>query len=116
VKKNIVGFLFCICLFFVASCATVDTVKYTDTQYPPTDASKIEVFSSSVPKKEYIELGEITLSSGRSLEKVKAEAAKLGANAIIIVGAARINSYSIGFGNTITTEEEGCKCVAIKFK
>jgi hypothetical protein len=118
VKRNIVSFLFCICLFFVAGCATV--IKYTDTQYPPTDARKIEVFSSAVPKREYIELGEIILSSGKNLEKMKAEAAKLGADAIILTGAASWctrQTVSILLLKTDEfTEEIGIKCVAIKFK
>jgi hypothetical protein len=133
VKKNIVGFLFCICLFFISGCITVDSVesaRFRDNQYAPTDASKIEVFSTSFPKKEYIGLAVITLSSGRSLEKVKAEAAKLGADAIIIVGAASIHSIKTSNSNNnsslllnliandtiITTTEEGRQCVAIKFK
>jgi hypothetical protein len=135
VKKNIVGFLFCLCLFFISGCITFDSIesaRFRDNQYAPTDASKIEVFSTSFPKKEYIGLAVITLSSGRGLEKVKAEAAKLGADAIIIVGAARTRTHStsktsnsnnssllfrlVADDTTFTTTEEGRQCVAIKFK
>jgi uncharacterized protein YbjQ (UPF0145 family) len=134
VKKNIVGFLFCICLFFVTGCATIDTAnvsstKFRDSQYTPTDANKIKVFQNYFPEKEYIGLAVITLSaerdvrrkakteatsravgteekSERDMKKVKAEAAKLGADAIILVGKS----------NTTFAGVTEFKCVAIKFK
>ncbi|GHT44610.1 hypothetical protein AGMMS49936_00240 [Endomicrobiia bacterium] len=124
--------------FFVAGCtaATIRSVKYTSAKYPPpTDASKIEVYSTTTPKKEYIELAEIALSSGRELEGIKVEAARLGADAIILTGPYKINTltesessenqqYSPLLLATITddivfskeVEEVGVRCVAIKFK
>ncbi|GHT36616.1 hypothetical protein AGMMS49593_01960 [Endomicrobiia bacterium] len=133
--KKIVSFLFCLSLFFVAGCtaATIRSVKYTSAKYPPpTDASKIEVYSTTTPKKEYIELAEITLSSGRELEGIKVEAARLGADAIILTGPYEINTstesskdqqYSplllaIIMDNIVSkeVEEVGVRCVAIKFK
>jgi hypothetical protein len=118
VKRNIVSFLFCICLFFVAGCATVGTIKYTSTRYAPTDANKIEVFSSAIPKKEYIELAEITLSSGRNLKKVKAKAAKLGADAIILTGPLSLQATKSSFFFIVNEDVEqiGLRCIAIKFK
>ncbi|GHT50006.1 hypothetical protein AGMMS49990_01670 [Endomicrobiia bacterium] len=134
--KKIVSFLFCLCLFFVAGCAaTISSVKYTNAEYPPpTDASKIEVYSTTTPKKEYIELAEIALSSGRELEAVKAEAARLGADAVILTGPYKINTSNKSSKNqqsssllvamvdamadidSVEVEEVGVRCVAIKFK
>ncbi|GHT60746.1 hypothetical protein AGMMS49531_06950 [Endomicrobiia bacterium] len=139
--KKIVSFLFCLSLFFVAGCAaaTISSVKYTSAEYPPpTDASKIEVYSTTTPKKEYIELAEISLSSGRELVGIKVEAARLGADAIILTGPYEINTstkssnkssknqQSSSFVAIIVdamadidskeVEEVGVRCVAIKFK
>ncbi|GHT54580.1 hypothetical protein AGMMS50233_02980 [Endomicrobiia bacterium] len=115
--KKIVSFLFCLCLFFVAGCAaTISSVKYTNAEYPPpTDASKIEVYSTITPKKEYIELAEITLSSGRELETVKAEAARLGADAVIPTGPSKLHITSSALIGTKIVEAK-LRYVAIKFK
>ncbi|GHT50014.1 hypothetical protein AGMMS49990_01690 [Endomicrobiia bacterium] len=115
--KKIVSFLFCLCLFFVAGCAaTISSVKYTNAEYPPpTDASKIEVYSTTTPKKEYIELAEITLSSGRELEAVKAEAARLGADAVIPTGPSKLHITSSALIGTKIVEAK-LRHVAIKFK
>ncbi|GHT54584.1 hypothetical protein AGMMS50233_03000 [Endomicrobiia bacterium] len=112
--KKIISFLFCLCLFFVAGCATISSVKYTNAEYPPTDASKIEVYSTTTPKKEYVELAEITLSSRRELEAVKAEAARLGADAIIVPGPHKVSSMTSYRDSSTNTK--GVRCVAIKFK
>jgi flagellar capping protein FliD len=130
VKRNIVSFLFCICLFFVAGCATTavsaSSAKFRDAQYAPTDPSKIEVFSVAFPKKEYIGLAVIKSSSEKDLEKAKIEAAKLGADAIIIIAwnkahsqrdyyRAADGSYVTGASRTTITQDRS-QCVAIKFK
>ncbi|MCA6069990.1 MAG: hypothetical protein LE180_02565 [Endomicrobium sp.] len=107
--KKIVSFFVLFCL--LSGCATViGTYKYADGQYAPTDVNKIEVYSTSVPERKYIELAEIRLSSGRNIEKVKEEASKLGADAIIISGATCIRWW------WPCVKEDGIKCVAIKFK
>ena len=103
--------MFCL----LSGCATViGTYKYTDDQYAPADVNKIEVYSTSVPERKYIELAEIRLSSGRNIEKVKVEASKLGADAIIISGATCIRGNV--WCSCVCTKEDGIKCVAIKFK
>ncbi|GHT60750.1 hypothetical protein AGMMS50222_07050 [Endomicrobiia bacterium] len=112
--KKIVSFLFCLSLFFVAGCVTISSVRYVSAEYPPTDASKIEVYSTTTPKKEYIELAEITLSSGRELEAIKTEAARLGADAIIVPGPHKIGSMTSYRDSSANTK--GVRCVAIKFK
>ena len=106
-------------LFFVEGCgATLKVSRYTDAQYAPTDANKIEVYSTSLPEKKYIELAEIKLSAGKDVERIKVEASKLGADAIIINGAAYNTSY-INFSNGFAVSQSqgvGIKCVAVKFK
>jgi hypothetical protein len=125
VKRSIVSFLLCICLFFVAGCVTVS--KYTTLKYTPTDANKIEVYSTSIPKKEYIELAEISCLS--DVMKLKEEAAKLGADAIIITGTAGTihhpDTYNFSGGTSGNfsgvhsggySEQYGIRCIAIKFR
>ncbi|MCA6073182.1 MAG: hypothetical protein LE178_06640, partial [Endomicrobium sp.] len=90
--------------------------KYADGQYAPTDVNKIEVYSTSVPERKYIELAEIRLSSGRNIEKVKVEASKLGADAIIISGATCTRKTVWWLWWWPCVKEDGIKCVAIKFK
>ncbi|GHT36619.1 hypothetical protein AGMMS49593_01970 [Endomicrobiia bacterium] len=136
--KKIVSFLFCLCPFFIAGCATTSSVMYTNVKYPPTDASKIEVYSTTTPKKEYIELAEIPLSSHQFffvrekyfqptqqlLEKVKEEAARLGADAIIMpVSGPRKFSYRDPSYTRLpctvdpyAIDTSTGVCVAIKFK
>ncbi|GHT59860.1 hypothetical protein AGMMS50222_05430 [Endomicrobiia bacterium] len=103
--KKIVSFLVLSLSFSIASCVSVN--KYVTTRYAPTNADKIEVYSTQLPKKEYIELAEIK-SQEEDIMTLKEEAAKLGADAIIMTGANSVNA------NTIHTPE--AKCVAIKFK
>ncbi|GHT53784.1 hypothetical protein AGMMS50233_00440 [Endomicrobiia bacterium] len=68
--------------------------KYVDTQICPTNADKIEVYSTQLPKKEYIELAEIE-SQKEDAITLKEEAAELGANAIIMAKANSINANTI---------------------
>jgi hypothetical protein len=136
--KRIVSFLFYFCLFFVAGCATAPTIstsKYTNVQYTPTNVNKIEVYSTKLPKKEYEELAEIRFSKGRDVMILKEEAAKMGADAIIITGYNKDILYSSDSSNDnmlapinkntshfhshsheIYSVQSGIKCVAIKFK
>jgi hypothetical protein len=107
--KKIVSLLFCFCIFFVAGCVTVS--EYTKSQHAPTDASKIEVYSTSVPKREYVELAKINYSLGRDIAKLKEEAAKLGADAIILTEDATTIKHTDG-----SSEQSRGGCVAIKFK
>jgi hypothetical protein len=107
-KKLIVSFLFCLCISFVAGCVTVS--KYANAKYSPTDANKIEVYSTSVPKKEYVELAKISYSLGRDTEKLKEEAAKLGADAIILT------EDTTAKHTDVSSERPRGGCVAIKFK
>ncbi|GHT44604.1 hypothetical protein AGMMS49936_00220 [Endomicrobiia bacterium] len=87
---------------------------YTNVKYTPTDVSKIEVYSTTTPKKEYIELAEITsLLSGRELKEVTAEAARLGADAVIPTGPGRLKIHLRGRGRMV---EKQLRYVAIKFK
>jgi hypothetical protein len=121
--------LVCFCF---SGCLEIN--RYTSKVYPIRDENEIEVYSFSLPKKEYIEIAEI-LSSSASVYKLKKEASKLGADAIIIVGPASIDEHSSGsiigsipivggmlsgFSNFITTrssvtKENGRKAVAIKY-
>jgi hypothetical protein len=92
--------------------------------FPPTDSDEIEVYSTSFPKKPYIEIAEILINS-KNVYKLKREAAKLGADAVLIVGSKTIigstfgsvvGLFSSAFGSaSSSTTESGRKAIAIKY-
>jgi hypothetical protein len=82
-----------LCLVCTAGCHTVSTslVPYLGVaKHPPTDPAKVE-FLQKEPTRPFVKLGEVTAApdSGTSAEKIEAalrrEAAKLGADAVVLI-------------------------------
>jgi hypothetical protein len=90
--------------------------RYTAKIYPPTDEDEIEVYSISSPTRPYVEIAEI-LGSSKNVYKLKREAYKLGADAIIIVGSNSIKTsfFLASLVPNSVTREKGRKAIAIKY-
>lgn len=75
------------------------------------------MYCTTLPKKPYIEIAEIILEESDSVYELKKAAAKLGADAIIIVGPASIHTSSgwVAFGGPSSSQESGRKAIAIKY-
>ncbi len=76
-------------LFAVTSCAPgVDTVRFTSETYPPDQSVGDVAFLEKAPNRPYIKIAQITIANsketGANLQvKIREEAAKLGADAVI---------------------------------
>jgi hypothetical protein len=74
---------------FVVGCAMVDVTKTAKGFYDPTDPNEVEILLTG-PGKPYTELGTLTVTGYKSTETaemhnaVRAKAAPLGANAVIL--------------------------------
>ncbi|MDR0398641.1 hypothetical protein [Candidatus Endomicrobiellum devescovinae] len=108
--KKIILVLLLVCFSFLG-CVSVS--RYTNKIYAPTDANDIEVYSTTLPKRPYIEIAEIILEDSKSVHKLKKEGAKLGADAIIILGSASISTRASWV--SYVSEESGRKAIAIKY-
>lgn len=84
-------------LIFILQGCVITGTTLSDKKYEPTDASKIELYYSKMPNREYDEIAFIYLSNILGRDKdLKIAAAKLGANAIIQIRTERtISGYAI---------------------
>ena len=88
-------------LLFVTACAKVNVTKTGQGFYEPTNPAQISIMKT-VPEKKYTELGTVTVSGFSSVESAKmhnairAKAAGLGANAVILTEEGLIPT---GWGN-----------------
>jgi hypothetical protein len=75
------------------------------------------MYSTTLPKRPYIEIAEIILEDSKSVHKLKKEGAKLGADAIIILGSASISNVCSMYGGwgISAGAESGRKAIAIKY-
>lgn len=88
-KKQLIKWIFP--LFMFTSCSTVAYLNTSDnpTNYPPTNANDIKIYSTSKIDKDYIVIGQVIADADAgqdadvSVNMLKNEAAKLGANAIV---------------------------------
>ncbi|MDR1434747.1 hypothetical protein [Candidatus Endomicrobiellum devescovinae] len=112
--KKMILLLLLSCFCF-AGC--ISTYKYTSKLFPPRDENEIEVYSITLPARPYIEIAEI-VGSSKDVLKLKREAFKLGADAIIIVGSEGTKT-SVGVCSssflTKVTKAGGRKAIAIKY-
>lgn len=115
--------------FCISGCTTVSINRFTETEYSSVeDSEDIEIFhlGHHIPIP-YTELAEITLAR-KNVCKLKEEAAKLGADAVIILGPARTGFLSnhinfrrqflslISFGLGVAVGSgEGWVALAIRF-
>ena len=76
--------------FVLVGCAMVDVTKTTKETYNPTNPNDVEILLTR-PEKSYVELGMVMVncfSANYTTEihnAIRAEAAKLGANAVILI-------------------------------
>jgi hypothetical protein len=113
--KKVISLILLFIPFIIMGCITI--YRYDNIRYTPTNENEIEVYSTTLPQKSYIEIAEIVLEDSKSVHKLKKEAAKLGADAIIIIGSASISSYVgvwSGWGSSESVES-GRKAIAIKY-
>ncbi|MFI3285798.1 MAG: hypothetical protein R3Y08_04015 [Rikenellaceae bacterium] len=84
--------------------------------------AQIDTYVTNKPECKYTEIAIIKYDSGfggeTDIETIKAEARKIGADAIIITGSAGVSSYAIPMGNMsyVSSEASGTSAVAIKYK
>lgn len=99
--------------FAFSGCASVDVTKTASGFYEPTDPNKVEILKTK-PDRKFTELGTVTVTGFDSKEvakmhnAIRAKAAPLGANAVIITDEGLVPK---GFGNY----ERWCTGVAIHF-
>lgn len=116
------AFVIIIALLPLASCTktTTTTASAESSAYP-----SIQVFYSPPTDREYIELGLVTTQTGQTIfhdrsaegmiEKLKGEAAALGADAVI-VRSANEGTWGLKGGGTTGFERGNAQGIAIKFK
>ncbi|VFQ46791.1 hypothetical protein MSL71_44670 [Desulfoluna butyratoxydans] len=114
-------------IVLLVACMTLSCTKTTTTplnteQETPGD---VIVFYSPPTDREYVELGLVTTQTGQTIfhdrsaegmiEKLKEEAAKLGADAVI-VRSANEGTWGLKGGGTTGFDRGNAQAVAIKFK
>ena len=90
--------------------------------YPPkAEGTKLDVFMTTKPSKDYIEIAKITCKDtddNWSLNQITKKALEIGADGIIILGNAASSGVGIPIGNStyVFSEEYGMTAIAIKYK
>jgi hypothetical protein len=121
-RKQFWFFILLIMALGVTSCAKTRT---TTVNPENSAASGIQVFYSEPTDREYTELGLVTTQTGQTIfhdrsaegmiEKLKVEAKKLGADAII-VRSANEGTWGLKGGGNTGFDRGNAQAVAIKFK
>ena len=116
-----VSLLLLFCLYF-SGCASVGVRKLSNIMYTPVaNPESIEIYYhgyNDVPYP-YTVVAELTASSKRATNnatKLRTEAAKLGANAIVITGPKCKRYCTTWTSWIIKSEKTGWKALAIKYK
>ena len=116
-----------IVVFLLALIGLTSCAKTTTTNVSPesTGTGDVQVFYSPPTDREYTELGLVTTQTGQTIfhdrsaegmiNKLKAEAAKMGADAII-VRSANEGTWGLKGGGNTGFERGNAQAVAIKFK
>ena len=117
----------CIVIFLVVFIGLTSCAKTTTTNVSPENsaASSVQVFYSPPTDREYTEIGLVTTQTGQTIfhdrsaegmiNKLKAEAVKMGADAII-VRSANEGTWGLKGGGNTGFERGNAQAVAIKFK
>jgi len=89
---------------------------------PKSENETIEIFKNNRPNRQYIEIAEITYEKN-DLNAIVSKAKELGADAVIITGAAGVEAHSTLMTvldpedfHSSKAQEYGLKAVAIKYK
>jgi hypothetical protein len=116
-----------ILLLVFTGCKSTDFLKakaevtLISESYPSKEiGTKIDVFITNKPDKEYIEFAMITCKSNNdnwNLEQITKKALEIGADGVIILGKAGSTGLGIPIGNSsyVVSEEYGMTAVAIKY-
>ena len=116
---SIIVFSGCVSTGFLMAKAKV---TFFGEAYPPKDEiTKIDIYITKKPIKEYIEFAQITCkdtSDKWSLEQIIKKAREIGADGIIISGKAGSTGVGIPMGNSayVVSEEYGITAIAIKYE
>ncbi len=116
IKKMLFAFAMSAMLF--TSCVTVTMVG--DAYPERSEDAKIDVYITKEPTQEYTEIAILKCSSigdESSMESIKTKARKLGADGLIVIGAAETSGVggSAGHIGVYSSSESGFKVVAIKY-
>jgi|SRR3990170_6994755 len=122
--KAIISIVILFIALFISACSpSVNFMKYSDDNYPPTNS--IEVLRNKPVEKEFVELGELSLqvkkgifsNQEEAVLNLKEKAKEIGADAIIILGEESEGSVIIPIGNLYTSvDKRYIKAIAIKYK
>jgi len=102
--KRLLGFLMVLCL---VSCTTVSVVRHPDYNLAPTNPAWVMVYDQFIPTYDFLIIGRMTidatwtLSGDEAGEKIRAQAASIGGDAVIL-SPAQIDIYA--FNRGVTTE------------
>ena len=127
VKNFFVVFIFAI-LFLFISCSSTGflmakpkVVMYGATYPSKTENENIDVYSMSKPKKDFIEIAEISCGDTEddwNMKQILLKAREIGADGIINTG--RAGAYGVGvpvgYSTYLVSEDYGIKAIAIKYK
>ena len=101
--------------------AKPEVLKYGQLFPAKDETEQIDIYSASLPTKEYIEIAQITCKDTEddwNLKQILIKAREIGADGIIILGTAGNAGYGVPIGDLmyIASEEIGIKTTAIKYK
>ena len=126
-RVQLVFVAFVSAVLWLPGCAKTTTTTTTTTLNSRSSAATggVQVFYSPPTDREYEEIGLVTAQTGQTvfhdrsvdgmIEKMKAEAAKMGADAII-VRSANAGTWGLKGGGNTGFERGNSQAVAIKFK
>ena len=110
-------------LSFSACSPSVNFMKYSEVNYPPTNS--VEVLRNKPVEKEFVELGELSLqikkgifgNQEEAVLNLKKKAKEIGADAIIILGEESEGNVIVPIGDSYTSvDKRYIKAIAIKYK
>jgi len=86
--------------FILAACSSTTVNRYIQDLPPNPDWQNITIYRIRTPDRPFIEVGEI-VTRNNNIPQLKRSAARIGADAVIIVGAGSVSST--GFSNSFAT-------------
>jgi hypothetical protein len=117
-----------ILLVFMNSCtstgflmAKAKIVMYASPYPAKSKASQIDVYRTTKPTKDYIEIAEISCGDTNdnwNMEQIMIKAREIGADGLIIVGKGGSEAIGVPIGKNVyaVSSEYGLKAIAIKYK
>lgn len=120
-RTSVLAYVVIVCISLLSGCASITMLTNS---YPQKSQNEsIDVYITNRPSCQYEEIAIIkceSLTDNRSINQAKSKARKIGADAIIIVGSASVDSAAVPIGNNsfaiASSSESGVKAIAIKYK